>query len=436
MLMQGFPPPPEQRVTLTRPSGSRSRSGGGAADRTPDRWGRPGAGHGGGRAPLPVRQVRSDYVCRWSDLPRRRLVKGQQGSGLGVGEVAGARPLGSHVAPCGRQRAQAVAGRRPGVEEHQAVHEATGPASCGWGYGRPSRRRCSSVMGCAEGAATRHVGVFGFAGHGCFGFLVDFQGCRRHRSASQHVTSTVRPCCGSSRTSEGDGPHAPIDGQPQVSRRPARRGHVSWFIGVSESKAERTPSAGQTGEAVLRHPHRLAVPVPADGRRGARRTPPRGHAGHQRGEVGAGTLGGRVRTARRTGRRCRGTPRHLEIVLPRASGGHPGWRSRWSVRLPTLLSGAMGPVPRRRRTEGTVRAVEVAPASPHSTASGPQHACRADHLLRRSRSPGNRRRSRAHARPWPAALRRLDGGDQRRRHPPPPGVRTISVQPRNSGTTD
>ena len=34
----------------------------------------------------------------------------------------------------------------------------------------------------------------------------------------------------------------------------------------------------------------------------------------------------------------------------------------------------MGPVPRRRRTEGTVRAVEVAPASPHSTASGPQHA--------------------------------------------------------------
>jgi hypothetical protein len=215
MLMQGFPPPPEQRVTLTRPSGSRSRSGGGAADRTPDRWGRPGAGHGGGRAPLPVRQVRSDYVCRWSDLPRRRLVKGQQGSGLGVGEVAGARPLGSHVAPCGRQRAQAVAGRRPGVEEHQAVHEATGPASCGWGYGRPSRRRCSSVMGCAEGAATRHVGVFGFAGHGCFGFLVDFQGCRRHRSASQHVTSTVRPCCGSSRTSEGDGPHAPIDGQPK-----------------------------------------------------------------------------------------------------------------------------------------------------------------------------------------------------------------------------
>jgi hypothetical protein len=168
MLMQGFPPPPEQRVTLTRPSGSRSRSGGGAADRTPDRWGRPGAGHGGGRAPLPVRQVRSDYVCRWSDLPRRRLVKGQQGSGLGVGEVAGARPLGSHVAPCGRQRAQAVAGRRPGVEEHQAVHEATGPASCGWGYGRPSRRRCSSVLGCTEGAVTRHVEVFGFAGHSCF----------------------------------------------------------------------------------------------------------------------------------------------------------------------------------------------------------------------------------------------------------------------------
>jgi hypothetical protein len=168
MLMQGFPPPPEQRVTLTRPSGSRSRSGGGAADRTPDRWGRPGAGHGGGRAPLPVRQVRSDYVCRWSDLPRRRLVKGQQGSGLGVGEVAGARPLGSHVAPCGRQRAQAVAGRGPGVEEHQAVHQATGPASCGWGFGRPSRRRCSSVLGCAEGAVTRHVEVFGFAGHSCF----------------------------------------------------------------------------------------------------------------------------------------------------------------------------------------------------------------------------------------------------------------------------
>jgi hypothetical protein len=202
MLMQGFPPPPEQRVTLARPSGSRSRSGGGAADRTPDRWGRPGAGHGGGRAPLPVRQVRSDYVCRWSDLPRRRLVKGQQGSGLGVGEVAGAGPLGSHVAPCGRQRAQAVAGRGPGVEEHQAVHQATGPASCGWGYGRPSRRRSSSVLGCAEGAVTRHVGVFGFAGHGCFRLPCRFSGVPKpkigvptrhfHRTTMLRLQSHIR----------------------------------------------------------------------------------------------------------------------------------------------------------------------------------------------------------------------------------------------------
>jgi hypothetical protein len=37
----GFPPPPEQRVTLARPYGSRSRSGEGAADRTPDRWAAP-----------------------------------------------------------------------------------------------------------------------------------------------------------------------------------------------------------------------------------------------------------------------------------------------------------------------------------------------------------------------------------------------------------
>jgi hypothetical protein len=48
------------------------------------------------------------------------------------------------------------------------VHQATGPASCGWGFGRPSRRRCSSVLGCTEGAVTRHVEVFGFAGHSCF----------------------------------------------------------------------------------------------------------------------------------------------------------------------------------------------------------------------------------------------------------------------------
>jgi hypothetical protein len=147
-----------------------------------------------------------------------------------------------------------------------------------------------------------------------FGFLVDFQGCRSHRSASQHVTSTVRPCCGSSRTSEGDGPHAPIDGQPQVSRRPARRGHASRSIGVSESKAEGTPSAGQTGEPFsgthIGVPCRfLLTAAEALGARHLEVTPDTSVAKWGR------DTGGRVRTARRTGRRCLGTPRHLASIF-------------------------------------------------------------------------------------------------------------------------
>jgi hypothetical protein len=103
----------------------------------------------------------------------RRLVLATRGADpsraaeRGSVRSAGAGSLGSRVAPCGRQRAQAVAGRGPGVQEHQTVHQAPGPASCGWGLGRPSRRRCSSVLGCAEGVVTRHVEVFGFAVHGC-----------------------------------------------------------------------------------------------------------------------------------------------------------------------------------------------------------------------------------------------------------------------------
>ena len=69
-----------------------------------------------------LRQARRGFTsCRWSDLPGRGLVKGQQGGGLTLGEVTGAGPLDSHVAPCGLRRGQAVAVRGPGVEQHQAA---------------------------------------------------------------------------------------------------------------------------------------------------------------------------------------------------------------------------------------------------------------------------------------------------------------------------
>jgi hypothetical protein len=110
-------------------------------------------------------QSRAPAPRRWSDLPGCRLVEGEQGSGLGLGEVTGAAPLTPQVAPCGLRRAQVVAGRGPGVEEHQAAHQAPGPAPCGCRSRRPSRRRFGSVLLCAEGAVTWHVDVVGFAGH-------------------------------------------------------------------------------------------------------------------------------------------------------------------------------------------------------------------------------------------------------------------------------
>jgi hypothetical protein len=225
MLMQGFPPPPEQRVTLTRPSGSRSRSGGGAADRTPDRWGRPGAGHGGGRAPLPVRQVRSDYVCRWSDLPRRRLVKGQQGSGLGVGEVAGARPLGSHVM-------SGSSGSRDTV--------VSASLSIFRGAEGTDRRPNTSLPPYDHAAAP----------------------VAHPRVTVRTLRSTVSPSL------EASG--------PQGSRR---------SIGVSESKAEGTPSAGQTGGS------RSPAPTSACRAGSCRRPPMPGHASASRGHPSASVWG-------------------------------------------------------------------------------------------------------------------------------------------------
>jgi hypothetical protein len=163
-------------------------------------------------------QSRVPAPRRWSDLPGRRLVEGEQGSGLGLGEVTGAAPLAPQVAPCGLRRAQVVAGRGPGVEEHQTAHQAPGPAPCGCRSRRPSRRRFGSVLLCAEGAVTWHVDVVGFAGH-----------CRS--SASFVVSGTPKPSVGVSvcqpRTYDRPQLRSPVSGMtigtPRVEDVPLRR---------------------------------------------------------------------------------------------------------------------------------------------------------------------------------------------------------------------
>ena len=104
--------------------------------------------------------------------------------------------------------------RGPGVEKHQAAHQAPGPASCGWEFGRPSRLRSSAVLLCAESAVARDVEVFRFAGHDRSStFLVDSSGAeytgRRPNTSLPPYDRAVAPVVRQRR----DGPHVPVEVQ-------------------------------------------------------------------------------------------------------------------------------------------------------------------------------------------------------------------------------
>jgi len=167
---------------------------------------------------------------------------------VALGEVTGAGPLGSHVASCGLRRAQAVTVGGPGVEQHQAAHQAPGPTLSSSGSGRPSRRQVDSFPLCAEGAVTCHVEVLRFAGHGCSSaFLVDVGGAE-HMSVSRHVPSTVRPCWAPVAPQRRDGPHAPSDRQQCSPGRTTRR-----FSGRSADRCRSaTVHRRRRGGALLR----------------------------------------------------------------------------------------------------------------------------------------------------------------------------------------